>query len=324
MTKKEIKSMNINFGYSCNNNCIHCLIGKDERDRWKDRTTKEIKDEMLKAKQENVEQLIFIGGEVTIRPDFFELLEFAKENAMKVHLETNGRMFSDISFAKKTFEIMPDLDISMSFHHSKESVHDNITRIEGSFKQSVAGIKNMKQCGLKHLTIIPVIIRLNYKNLPELVKFLSTLGVDEIDFTLLRIGGNAQKNLDNVFVKISEIQPYLFKAIEIGEKTGINIKTYGFPYCTINGYEKHAYELNFIKTFLEGKTYVFNELHDSHIDWQKERIRIKAKTKKCRECIYFTVCEGIWQEYVQQGMDELKPVKINKNNQPIALKEFLN
>jgi len=303
----KIKSMNITFGYSCNNNCIHCLIGEDERNRVRDRTTEEVKKEILKAKELDVEQIIFIGGEVTIRKDYFELLEFASKNGMKVHLETNGRMFAIDSFARKTFEIMPDLDIAMSFHHPKKEIQDRITRAKGSFNQSVKGIKNMKKYGLKHLTVIPVISKLNYKALPELTEFLAKLKVDEIDFTLMRIGGNAQKNLDKLFVTIEKIQPYLFKAIEIGEKLGINTRTYGFPYCTIKGYEEHAYEIDFIKTFLEGKTYVFDELTEE-IDWQKERINIKTKTESCRKCVYFNLCEGIWKEYIKLGVT-LKPIR---------------
>jgi len=127
----------------------------------------------------------------------------------------------------------------------------------------------------------------------------------------MRIGGNSQKNLDKVFVPIREIQPYLFKALETGEKTGLRVKTYGFPYCLIYGFENHAYEREFLKTFSEEKTYIFDELF-GEIDWQKERISIKAKLKSCRECAYFHICEGIWREYIKLGIT-LKPIR-NEDN----------
>jgi len=308
---RKIKSKNITFGYKCNNNCIHCLIGYDAKKQFKDRTTEEIKERLKEAKEEKVEKVIFIGGEVTIRDDFFELLEYAKKLNLRVHIETNGRMFSIDSFARKTLEIMPDLDLMMSFHSSVPEIQDRITQVKCSWVQSVRGIKNLKKYGLKNLAIDCVITKFNYKNLEENVKFFKKLGVDELHFTLMRIGGNAQKNLDKVFVPIKEIQPYLFKAIEIGEKLGINVRTYGFPYCTIKGYEEHAYEIDFIKTFLEGKTYVFDELTEE-IDWQKERISIKTKLKSCRECAYFHICEGIWREYIKLGVT-LKPIR-NEDN----------
>jgi MoaA/NifB/PqqE/SkfB family radical SAM enzyme len=308
---EKIKSKNINFGYKCNNNCIHCIIGYDARKQFKDRTTDEIKKHLEKAKEEEVEQVIFIGGEITIRQDFFELLEYAKKLGLKVHVETNGRMFSIDKFAKRTLEIMPNLDVMMSFHSSIPEIQDKVTQVEGSFEQSVRGIKNLKKYGLKNLAIDCVVTKYNYKNLEENVKFFKKLGVDELHFTLMRIGGNAQKNLNKVFVSIKEIQPCLFKALKLGEKIGLRVKTYGFPYCKIKGFEKHAFEREFLKTFSEGKTYIFDEL-SGEINWQKERISIKAKLEKCRDCKYFNVCEGIWKEYLIYNYETLEPIRGNK------------
>lgn len=303
----KIKSINITFGYSCNNRCIHCIIGYGERKKSRDRSTEELKICLREAKEKKAQQVILIGGEPTIRTDFFEILEFARSLDIKLHLETNGRMFASEEFTKKTLVMIPDLDVAMSFHHPNPKIQDSITGVKDSFEQSVAGMKNMKKYGLKHLTVIPVITRFNYESLSDLVKFLANLSVDEIDFTLLRIGGNAEKNLNSLFVPIEEIQPHLFEAIETGKRLGIDVKTYGFPFCMIKGYENHAYELSFIKTFSENETYVFNELN-GEIDWQKERLAIKAKWKSCKNCKHFKRCEGIWKEYIQLNL--LKPTVV--------------
>ncbi len=309
---EKIKSKNITFGHSCNNNCVHCIIGYEARKNFKDRTTEEIKKRLEKAREEKVGQVIFIGGEITIRQDFFELLEYAKKLGLKVHVETNGRMFSMEKFAKRTLDLMPDLDMMMSFHSSIPEIQDKITQVKGSFKQSVSGIKNLKKYGLKNLQIDTVISKFNYKNLPEIVQFFKKLKVDESHLTLMRIGGNSEKNLDKLFVPIKKIQPYLFKALRLGENIGLKVKTYGFPYCTIKGFEKHAFEINFLRTFSERKTYIFDEL-EGEIDWQKERISIKAKLPKCKNCKYFNICEGIWKEYITKNLLGGELVPVNKN-----------
>ncbi len=306
----KIISKNITFGYSCNNNCIHCMIGYDARKQSKDRTTGEIKERLDEAKSEKAEQVIFIGGEVAIRKDFFELLEYAKNLNLRVYVETNGRMFSIEKFAKRTLEIMPDLSMMMSFHSSVPEIHDKITQVKGSFEQSVRGIKNLKKYGLKQLAIDCVVTKFNYKDLPENVRFFKELNADEVYFTLMRIGGNARENLDKLFVPIKDIQPYLLKAIETGENIGLKTITYGFPYCTLKNFDKHAHERSFLKTFSEGKTYIFDELF-GEVDWQKERVSIKAKPKNCVKCKYFNICEGIWKEYLENKLikDEIKPIQ---------------
>jgi MoaA/NifB/PqqE/SkfB family radical SAM enzyme len=313
----KIKGMSITFGYSCNNNCIHCIIGEDVRKAYPDRTTEEIKRCLKEAIEKKYEQVIFIGGEVTIRDDFFELLKFAKLNGLHVHIESNARMFYLESFAKKTLEIDPDLSMMVSFHSPIKRVQDMITRANGSFEQTVRGIKNLKKYGLKKLATDTVITKFNYTQLPALIKFFKRLGVDESHLTLMRIGGNASKYFHLVYVPFEYIKPYLYKAIEIGEKIGIEVKTYGFPYCWLGKFKKHASELDFIQTYLEGKAFIFDEPR-KRIDWQKERIAIKSKTKECKSCSYFFFCEGIWQEYI--GKERLFPIAEEK----IKNLKFLN
>lgn len=304
----KISDFSVNVGYSCNNNCIHCFLG-EVRKIYPDRTTKEIVSLIDEAKEKNVRHLTIIGGDPTIRKDFFEILSYAERQGLEIYLETNGRTFSVNSFARKVFEIAPDLKIGMSFHSSNPNIHDTITQVRGSWKQSVSGIKNMKKYGVKHLRVNCVVSKLNYQNLPELTKFLATLGVNELCFYLMRLQGNALININKLFVKINDFLPYLFEALEIGERLGINTKTFGIPYCKMAGYERFAEEKNAISGYLSGSVQIFNELSGKS-EWQKERIKtLKLKTKNCFKCAYFSICEGIWKEYLTLGVEkELNPI----------------
>ncbi len=306
----EVEGLNVNFGHSCNNNCIHCLIGQEMRTKYRDRTTEEIKELLLEASKKT-NYTIFIGGEATLRRDFLELLEFAKSLGLNIHLETNGRMFSIKSFARRVFQIDPNLDIVMSFHHTCPNIQDKITGVKGSFKQSVKGMENIRKFGKGgdgELGVICVITKLNYKNLSELVTFLNSKSIDQLDFTLMRIGGDALENFDKIFVPIKEIQPYLFEAIKKSRKLDIRTKTYGFPFCTIKGYEKYAVEVGFIESLIKKKKFVFWELNE-RIEWHKTRLEIKTKLSRCLDCKYYNICEGLWKEYMLLEPEILKPIK---------------
>ena len=293
-----IADFSVNVGYRCNNNCIHCFLGTI-RDLYPERSSKEIKELIDEGESLNAESLTIIGGDPTIRKDFFEILKYAtNKNFNRIYLETNGRTFSVDNFARKVFEICPNLEIGMSFHHINESVHDRITQVIGSWKQSVKGIKNMKKYGAKHIRTNCVVSKLNYEALPQLTEFLAKLGIDELSFYLMRIEGNALKNLDKLFVSIEEIQPYLFKALEIVEKKGIDVKTFGFPYCKMKGYERFVEEKDALRGYVDGGVMIFNQ-PEGKSDWQKSRVKeMRIKLKTCRECKYFYICEGIWREYL--------------------------
>lgn len=46
------------------------------------------------------------------------------------------------------------------------------------------------------------------------------------------------------------------------------------------------------------------------MDWQKERLEIKAKSGSCKECYLDPICGGVWEEYIYHyGEEEFVPVR---------------
>ena len=91
--EKKIKKSVIFLGYGCNNNCVFCM-NYEKRD-LPEVNSKEIKKEILEAKQRGRDYLELIGGEPTIRSDILDLISFAKKlNFETIHITTNGRIFS--------------------------------------------------------------------------------------------------------------------------------------------------------------------------------------------------------------------------------------
>jgi MoaA/NifB/PqqE/SkfB family radical SAM enzyme len=80
----------IKTGTACNNNCIFCL--NEQRGIF--RKTEEIKREIDALSDNGVTSISFTGGETSIRPDFFELISYAKRRGCNVSIQTNGRAFS--------------------------------------------------------------------------------------------------------------------------------------------------------------------------------------------------------------------------------------
>jgi len=305
----DIECQNITLGYSCNNNCLHCVIGYGARKLYPDRSTSEIKSLLDASHDSSAKKVILIGGEATIRPDFFEILEYAKKLGLTVCLETNARAFCSEHFARKAMSIDPDLEVMASFHSNVPEIQDLLAGVKGSFYQSRKGILNLKKYGLRKLSADTVISRLNYKTLSDTAGFLKNLGVDESYLTLMRIEGNSRTNFKELFIPIKDFQENLFDALDLAERKGMMVNTYGFPYCTLGKHCRCAAERKLLRIFRENKQHIFNELCQ-RIDWQKERPSIKAKLKSCKSCRHFGICEGIWREYIEEGLlcGEINPV----------------
>ena len=66
-------AVHLDVTYRCNERCVHCYLDHDDHGEM---TTAEIKDTLDQLADAGVFFLTFSGGEVFLRRDFFEILEF--------------------------------------------------------------------------------------------------------------------------------------------------------------------------------------------------------------------------------------------------------
>ena len=75
--------------YACNLACVHCLSSSGRRDP-RELTTAEAKGVVDELQKMQVFYVNIGGGEPTIRPDFWHLLEYAVNHQVGVKFSTNG------------------------------------------------------------------------------------------------------------------------------------------------------------------------------------------------------------------------------------------
>ncbi|MGC8851774.1 MAG: radical SAM protein [Minisyncoccia bacterium] len=316
-TNAKIKKTVIFAGYHCNNRCIFC-INYDKRN-IPSPSTKDIKKEIILAKKRGSTYLELIGGEPTIRPDIIELIQFAKKIGFNtIMIATNGRMLSYYEFAEKILKAGLN-SIVFSIHGHNAKLHDSLTQVPGSFKQINQGIKNVKEIIKKmHLNVSlgtnTTIVKQNYKYLFQIGEYIRKLGLYNAEFIFVDPSyGGAYNFFDKLVPKISEIAPYVHKCLDIGKKYKIPHWHIRYvPLCYFTDYLNQISELHEIEIY-DNTEHVAPDFYDEDaIRNRQEKGRLK--TKKCKGCILYNKCEGLWKEYIKRyGDAELKPVKtINK------------
>ncbi|HLM81794.1 MAG TPA: radical SAM protein, partial [Terriglobales bacterium] len=85
-------AVHIDVTYRCNERCVHCYLDHDDHGEM---TTAEIKDVLDQLAEAGVFYLTFSGGEVFMRRDFFELLEYARRLMFNVKIKTNAVMIHE-------------------------------------------------------------------------------------------------------------------------------------------------------------------------------------------------------------------------------------
>lgn len=297
--------MDLKVGFKCNNNCIFCA--QAHKRTLGNRTTEELKSELEKGRKDSYDEVVFTGGEPTVRSDIVELVKYASDLGYElIQIQTNGRMLSYMGFAKKMIEAGAT-EFSPSLHGHTWKIHDSQTRCVGSFKQTLQAIKNLVSLGVPVLTN-SVVTKFNYKYLPELVSLLIKLKVDQFQLAYVHPVGNAWKYFDIVVPRMTDAAPYIMKALDIAKENGYGpgrAMVEAFPPCMMKGYEKFCSE--FYMPHHNRVVDLDQEIPDFE-EWRKESG--KRKFPQCKECKYNSVCEGPWKEYPERfGSKEFKPVK---------------
>jgi organic radical activating enzyme len=297
------KRVDIKTGFLCNNNCLFCVQANNKLKG--NRSFEDIKKDLTDSKK-RCEGIVLTGGEVTIRKDFIQIVEFAKElGYTNIQIQTNGRMFSSMDFCKKVINAGAT-EISPALHGYCKEQHNYLTQTEGAFNETVKGIINMKKLGARILTNT-VIVKSNYRSLDKIAHLLVKLKVDQFQFAFVHAMGNAWSNYDSIVPRMSLVMPSVFKGLDIGINASVRVMTEAIPYCLMKGYEKFLAEKN---TDLKKNINSFF---------------LKSKKEYCNNCFWIKKCDGKWKDdYVFFYNDKSKQnVKIyNSSHYKEILKSF--
>lgn len=153
--------------------------------------TDDVKRTLEGLRRDNVLDIRFSGGEVTTRPDWFDLLRHAKDLGFSVSLNTNGVYLRP----EETIDQLVDLDleqITISIDGGPK-FHDYI-RGNGSYEKTVRTLKELKRRGA-HLRINTVLTKGSANDLEEILSLAGRF-VEEINFFYMRTTGRALRILD--------------------------------------------------------------------------------------------------------------------------------
>ena len=81
-------NVQLDLTYRCNERCIHCYL--DHHDHGEMTTARKLRMLLEQMAEAGVFYLTISGGEILMRRDFFEILEYARELTFCIKLKTNG------------------------------------------------------------------------------------------------------------------------------------------------------------------------------------------------------------------------------------------
>lgn len=285
----------------CNNNCLMCtrpesffrsssktygfetFSARLARYLGGDRTA-------FKRRRGDADYFLLTGGEPTLHPDFFRLVElFSAANAHGgVCVLTNGRMFSYRDFARR-FCALPykKLRVAVSLCGPDSETHDAVAGCPGSFEQAVVGIKNLLAFKPRKLTLeLRLVLHgMTASRLPATLALLEReFGHEGYCLTLLfhKSTGRAVRNSGRLDLTLASAASCVASA---GKRLdAFDYSLYHFPLCILPPALRHRSAAT-----LAPSDAVF-------------------PSEKCAGCSLRPCCCGLLKEYyLERGAAELKP-----------------
>jgi MoaA/NifB/PqqE/SkfB family radical SAM enzyme len=261
------------------------------------------------AKNCNIKDIDFSGGEPTLRKDLPLLIKNARKMGFKqISIITNGTQTHNHRFLKELAENGLN-DVLVSLHGHDDATHDHLTKIKGSFRKILKTIENVKKLNLR-LRINTVVNRYNYIGILKLAKIALEYRPNSYNLICFNDWVNASKLTENIAVQYSEVSGPLNETVEFIEPLIPKVTVRYIPFCQMVGNEKHVCGL-------------LQNDYDSD-EWIDSVKRIITDINSPKILEYFEYLNKNWQRHKTKLKEILSVGEIELLNKRDSQKPFTN
>ena len=304
------RRLHARLGTQCNSRCVHCTVG--DIAHLAERDTAACRELLRKGREAGCVEVVFMRGEPTIRRDIIELVRDARALGYEhVQLQTNGRMLAYPKTARALIRAGVSF-FEVSLYGDTEALHDGISRVAGSFLQTVKGIANLLAARAEHLITVPIIAQ-NYVRLPEIVTFLGARGVRWAKLNFSRpVNRDGRWRLETV-ARLAMVSPFVRDAYRTGASIGMDVQVEAIPFCHLEPHMHPGADAT-----EDWSRHVIGDLHCWHDGMTALREETRGRARECQGCAHEDRCPRTWEAYLSLfGEGEL--ARIGPGNRGRAL-----
>jgi MoaA/NifB/PqqE/SkfB family radical SAM enzyme len=272
--------LHIPTGNSCNNRCTFCM---ERNEGYPHRHTLEQYLRDLDRQRDELNDVLFTGGEPTSNPLLPQLVSAAAERSYRViGLITNGRALARRALCEDLLTRGVN-QITVSIHGATAEVHDAITRRRGSFRQALGGLENLTALRPDHpfaFFVNCTLVKANLASIRQLRELVLGFGVDNVNFNVVEPRGTADELFESTVPRYREV-------MEAADASGLDFRA-------------AEQSLSRIPACVGGGQWVQEFWHLAHHDgvdvYDPEDGKVKGPV--CERCAITHICPGIWERYV--------------------------
>jgi MoaA/NifB/PqqE/SkfB family radical SAM enzyme len=286
------------LGYECNVQCDYCSITPEMR--RSNLSTREVVEELSRARALGMSRVAFGGGEPTIRKDLFPLVRYARDRGFtSVKVSSNGLMYSYEEYVRRAVDSgVTDFHVSVMAH--TPDLYRTILGHRDGLELVTRGVRNLVAAG--HVPTLDLIVKDDtYRHLADIVACWAALGARTFPLWLVSLSDRNAGNVGSL-PRVSDMHDSLFAAFDRGRELGVTVYSRHIPRCMLPGYEDCCRDLR------EDRVLVVTP--GSRFFLWESAISPNTYVPRCETCRYVRrECAGIRRDYLERhGDSEVVPV----------------
>ncbi len=230
---------------NCNLNCAHCRASATMGPYSGELGTQASLRLLEQIAELGQPIVILTGGEPLLRPDIFELAQYGTDKGLRMVMAPNGTLVTDEN-AKKMAKAGIQR-ISISLDGTTKERHDSFRGVDGAYDGAMRGIAAAKKAGVE-FQVNTTISKLNYDQIPEILKLAENLGAVALHIFLLVPTGRGKYIIDQE-ISADEYESTLNWFYDQRDKTRLQLKATCAP---------HYYRILRQRAKEEGKSVTFD------------------------------------------------------------------
>ena len=173
--RHKLFSISFELTWRCVERCIHCYI--DDAPKFCDKvelSLDEYKKILRQAREMGCINILLTGGEVLLRPDLCDIVEYATKLGFIVNIYTTGVGLTDEIFDRLCAAGVNAISVSLYSGIAHE--HDAITGVKGSFDKTLKAVLMFKAAGINTF-IKGIVMKQNLDSIESLYRLGKRLDI---------------------------------------------------------------------------------------------------------------------------------------------------
>lgn len=188
--------------------------------------------------------------------------------------------------------------IQIPIYGSAGFIHDRITNVKGSFRETLEGLDNLKKYAKNiRIEILSMITGHNYKDIIEIFTLASRYA-PIIRFGIPGIPDIPAIDGRPIMVNFRKLKPYLLGLLKTSDKTGARLIVNDIPFCILGFYRPDI--VNRTSPPITSQTYSIPDDVRSPVPGLPS-YRVKRRIALCNDCEFSVKCDGFFSTYLDLG-----------------------